>query len=100
MLLAQAIPLHQLATKYRVASLQRGVADYMRAHLVAARPGGGLYHYAVSTGDEALRQSCLQFLAWNLSAVAGSAEWGAVSPELLAQLLPRQGQRSLVDYSP
>ena len=36
-LLAQAIPLHQLATKYRVASLQRGVADYMRAHLVAAR---------------------------------------------------------------
>ena len=26
-LLAQAIPLHQLATKYRVASLQRGVAD-------------------------------------------------------------------------
>ena len=37
MLLAQAIPLHQLATKYRVASLQRGVVDYMRAHLVAAR---------------------------------------------------------------
>nr|XP_006199580.1 BTB/POZ domain-containing protein 17 [Vicugna pacos] len=32
-LLAQAIPLHKLATKYGVASLQRGVADYMRAHL-------------------------------------------------------------------
>lgn len=90
MLLAQAIPLHQLATKYRVASLQRGVADYMRAHLAGgAGPAVGWYHYAVSTGDEALRQSCLQFLAWNLSAVAGSAEWGAVSPELLAQLLPR-----------
>ncbi|XP_070245129.1 BTB/POZ domain-containing protein 17 [Bos mutus] len=89
-LLAQAIPLHQLATKYRVASLQRGVADYMRAHLAGgAGPAVGWYHYAVSTGDEALRQSCLQFLAWNLSAVAGSAEWGAVSPELLAQLLPR-----------
>ncbi|ELR45127.1 BTB/POZ domain-containing protein 17 [Bos mutus] len=87
-LLAQAIPLHQLATKYRVASLQRGVADYMRAHLAGgAGPAVGWYHYAVSTGDEALRQSCLQFLAWNLSAVAGSAEWGAVSPELLAQLL-------------
>ncbi|KAJ1071938.1 hypothetical protein K5549_013805 [Capra hircus] len=89
-LLAQAIPLHQLATKYRVASLQRGVADYMRAHLAGgAGPAVGWYHYAVSTGDEALRQSCLQFLAWNLSAVAGSAEWGAVSPELLAHLLPR-----------
>ncbi|XP_029782938.1 BTB/POZ domain-containing protein 17 [Suricata suricatta] len=89
-LLAQAIPLHRLATKYGVASLQRGVADYMRAHLAGgAGPAVGWYHYAVSTGDEALRQSCLQFLAWNLSAVAGSAEWGAVSPELLAQLLPR-----------
>ncbi|VFV45869.1 btb poz domain-containing protein 17 [Lynx pardinus] len=89
-LLAQAIPLHRLATKYGVASLQRGVADYMRAHLAGgAGPAVGWYHYAVSTGDEALRQSCLQFLAWNLSAVAGSAEWGAVSPELLGQLLPR-----------
>ncbi|XP_066242893.1 BTB/POZ domain-containing protein 17 isoform X1 [Saccopteryx leptura] len=89
-LLAQAIPLHRLATKYGVASLQRGVADYMRAHLAGgAGPAVGWYHYAVSTGDEALRQSCLQFLAWNLSTVAGSAEWGAVSPELLAQLLPR-----------
>ncbi|XP_012892125.1 PREDICTED: BTB/POZ domain-containing protein 17 [Dipodomys ordii] len=89
-LLAQAIPLHRLATKYGVSSLQRGVADYMRAHLAGgAGPAVGWYHYAVSTGDEALRESCLQFLAWNLSAVAGSAEWGAVSPELLAALLPR-----------
>ncbi|XP_016072152.1 PREDICTED: BTB/POZ domain-containing protein 17 [Miniopterus natalensis] len=89
-LLAQAIPLHRLATRYGVASLQRGVADYMRAHLAGgAGPAVGWYLYAESTGDEALRQSCLQFLAWNLSAVAGSAEWGAVSPELLAQLLPR-----------
>lgn len=70
--------------------MQRGVADYMRAHLAGgAGPAVGWYHYAVSTGDEALRESCLQFLAWNLSAVAGSAEWGAVSPELLAQLLQR-----------
>ncbi|KFO30526.1 BTB/POZ domain-containing protein 17 [Fukomys damarensis] len=89
-LLPQAIPLHRLAIKYGVASLQRGVADYMRAHLAGgAGPAVGWYHYAVSTGDEALRESCLQFLAWNLSAVAGSTEWGAVSPELLAQLLQR-----------
>ncbi|XP_004693426.1 PREDICTED: BTB/POZ domain-containing protein 17 [Condylura cristata] len=88
--LGQAIALHRLATKYGVASLQRGVADYMRAHLAGgAGPAVGWYHYAVSTGDEALRESCLRFLAWNLSAVAGSAEWGAVSPDLLAQLLPR-----------
>ncbi|XP_030683279.1 BTB/POZ domain-containing protein 17-like isoform X2 [Nomascus leucogenys] len=89
-LLTQAIPLHRLATKYDVASLQRGVAHYMRAHLAGgAGPAVGWYHYAVGTGDEALHESCLQFLAWNLSAVAASAEWGAVSPELLWQLLQR-----------
>uniref|UniRef100_A0A2I3HK77 BTB domain-containing protein n=1 Tax=Nomascus leucogenys TaxID=61853 RepID=A0A2I3HK77_NOMLE len=89
-LLTQAIPLHRLATKYDVASLQRGVAHYMRAHLAGgAGPAVGWYHYAVGTGDEALRESCLQFLACNLSAVAASAEWGAVSPELLWQLLQR-----------
>ncbi|XP_011857698.1 PREDICTED: BTB/POZ domain-containing protein 17 [Mandrillus leucophaeus] len=33
-LLTQAIPLHRLATKYGVASLQRGVADYMRGRLL------------------------------------------------------------------
>ncbi|EPY87461.1 hypothetical protein CB1_000245004 [Camelus ferus] len=61
-LLAQAIPLHKLATKYGVASLQRGVADYMRAHLAGgAGPAVGWYHYAVSTGDDALRESCLHF---------------------------------------
>ncbi|XP_004709374.1 BTB/POZ domain-containing protein 17 [Echinops telfairi] len=90
LVLAQAIPLHKLATKYGVTSLRRGVADYMRAHLAGgAGPAVGWYHYAQSTGDEALRASCLQFLAWNLSAVAGSAEWALVSPELLAQLLQR-----------
>ncbi|XP_073901316.1 BTB/POZ domain-containing protein 17 isoform X4 [Castor canadensis] len=46
-LLAQAIPLHRLATKYGVTSLQRGVADYMRAHLAGgAGPAVGWYHYA------------------------------------------------------
>ncbi|EHH58314.1 hypothetical protein EGM_08134 [Macaca fascicularis] len=60
-LLTQAIPLHRLATKYGVASLQRGVADYMRAHLAGgAGPAVGWYHYAVGTGDEALRESCLR----------------------------------------
>ncbi|EHB04593.1 BTB/POZ domain-containing protein 17, partial [Heterocephalus glaber] len=90
-LLAQAIPLHRLASKYGVAPLQHGLADYMRAHLAGggAGPAVGWYHYAVSTGDEVLRESCLQFLAWNLFAVAGSSEWGAVSPELLGQLLQR-----------
>lgn len=91
-LLHQAIPMHQLASKYRVWGLQRGVADYMKSHLASESSQGhvvGWYHYAVRIGDAALQESCLQFLAWNLSAVLGSAEWGSVSVELLLLLLER-----------
>uniref|UniRef100_A0A8B9M1L9 BTB domain containing 17 n=2 Tax=Accipitrinae TaxID=8955 RepID=A0A8B9M1L9_9AVES len=91
-LLHQAIPMHQLASKYRVWGLQRGVADYMKTHLASESSQGHVvawYHYAVRIGDSALQESCLQFLAWNLSAVLGSAEWGSVSVELLLLLLER-----------
>uniref|UniRef100_H0YXJ6 BTB domain containing 17 n=1 Tax=Taeniopygia guttata TaxID=59729 RepID=H0YXJ6_TAEGU len=91
-LLHQAIPMHQLASKYRVWGLQRGVAEYMRTHLASESSQGhvvGWYQYAVRVGDAALQESCLQFLAWNLSAVLGSAEWGSVSVELLLLLLER-----------
>ncbi|XP_067403378.1 BTB/POZ domain-containing protein 17 isoform X2 [Emydura macquarii macquarii] len=91
-LLHQAIPMHRLASKYRVATLQRGVAEYMKGHLASESSQGhvvGWYHYAVKVGDAALQESCLQFLAWNLSAVMASAEWATVSAELLALLLER-----------
>ncbi|NXR10251.1 BTBDH protein, partial [Semnornis frantzii] len=91
-LLHQAIPMHQLASKYRVWGLQRGVAEYMKTHLASESSQGhvvGWYHYAVRIGDVALQESCLQFLAWNLSAVLGSAEWSSVSVELLLLLLER-----------
>ncbi|XP_019350883.2 BTB/POZ domain-containing protein 17 [Alligator mississippiensis] len=90
--LHQAIPLHRLASKYGVASLQRGVAEYMRSHLASESSQGhvvGWYHYATRVGDAGLQESCLQFLAWNLSAVLGSAEWATVSAELLLLLLER-----------
>ncbi|XP_038613385.1 BTB/POZ domain-containing protein 17 [Tachyglossus aculeatus] len=93
LLRSQAVPLHRLATKYHVAGLQQGVADYMKAHLAGEAGGPGpavsWYHYAARVGDEDLRDSCLRFLAWNLSAAADSPEWGAASPELLAVLLDR-----------
>uniref|UniRef100_A0A8C8RVB3 BTB domain containing 17 n=1 Tax=Pelusios castaneus TaxID=367368 RepID=A0A8C8RVB3_9SAUR len=91
-LLHQAVPMHQLASKYRVSTLQRGVAEYMMSHLASESSQGhvvGWYHYAVTIGDVGLQESCLQFLAWNLSAVMGSAEWATVSLELLALLLER-----------
>ncbi|XP_030062546.1 BTB/POZ domain-containing protein 17 [Microcaecilia unicolor] len=88
----QAIPLHQLASKYRVAALQRGVTDYMKNHLVSESSQGHVvswYHYALKTGDEGLQERCLQFLAWNLSAVISSSEWVSVSDNLMVSLLQR-----------
>uniref|UniRef100_A0A670YFC2 BTB domain containing 17 n=1 Tax=Pseudonaja textilis TaxID=8673 RepID=A0A670YFC2_PSETE len=90
--LHEAIPLHRLASKYHVSSLQRGIAEYMRGHLACESSQGhvvGWYHYAVGIGDKALQESCLQFLAWNFSAVMSSPEWASVSLDLLLLLLER-----------
>ncbi|MBN3307562.1 BTBDH protein, partial [Amia calva] len=90
--LEQAIPLHKLASKYRVTALQTGLSLYMTQHLASDSTNGHVvswYHYAMQTGDVALRDSCLQFLSWNLSSVFHSGEWGSVSDDLLLSLLQR-----------
>ena len=90
--LDQAIPLHQLATKYRVEGLQLGLAQFMSQHLSSESPAGhvvGWYQYALRIGDASLQDSCLRYLSWNLSSVLQSAEWASVSPALLLSLLRR-----------
>ncbi|KAM9296785.1 BTB/POZ domain-containing protein 17 [Gastrophryne carolinensis] len=90
--LSQAIPLHRLASKYRVLPLQRGVAEYMKTHLASESTQGhvvGWYHYALKINDDALQESCLKFLAWNLSTVMSSSEWATVSDDLMVSLLRR-----------
>ncbi|KAM3598416.1 uncharacterized protein V6R79_017777 [Siganus canaliculatus] len=90
--LHQAISLHKLASKYRVHSLQQGLTQYMTQHLSSDSPSGhvvGWYNYALQIGDMALRDSCLQYLSWNLSSVLQSGEWGSISEELLLSLLQR-----------
>ncbi|KAM4691467.1 BTB/POZ domain-containing protein 17 [Rhinophrynus dorsalis] len=90
--LSQAIPLHRLASKYHVSALQRGVAEYMKTHLASESTQGhvvGWYHYAMRVNDESLKESCLKFLAWNLSTVISSSEWVTVSDDLMISLLQR-----------
>ncbi|XP_062330209.1 BTB/POZ domain-containing protein 17 [Osmerus eperlanus] len=90
--LDQARPLHMLATKYRVLGLQQGVTQYMAQNLARDSPSGhvvGWYEYALQTGDVSLRDSCLQYLSWNLSSVLRSGEWGTVSAQLLMSLMKR-----------
>ncbi|XP_045061117.1 BTB/POZ domain-containing protein 17-like isoform X2 [Coregonus clupeaformis] len=90
--LDQAIPLHKLASKYRVWSLQQGLSQYMTGHLSSDSPSGhvvGWYQYAMQIGDANLRDSCLQYLSWNLSSVLQSGEWGSISDDLLLSLMQR-----------
>ncbi|KAM4597711.1 BTB/POZ domain-containing protein 17 [Polymixia lowei] len=90
--LDQAIPLHRLASKYHVWGLQQGLTQYMTQHLSSESPTGhvvGWYEYAMQIGDLTLRDSCLQYLSWNLSSVLQSGEWGSISEDLLLSLLQR-----------
>lgn len=90
--LDQAVALHKLASKYQVLTLQQGITHYMTQNLARDSPSGhvaGWYEYALQAGDVALRDSCLQFLAWNLTSVLQSGEWVSVSSQLLMALLRR-----------
>ncbi|KAM5135469.1 BTB/POZ domain-containing protein 17 [Mantella aurantiaca] len=92
MQLSQAIALHRLASKYHVPALQRGVTEYMKTHLASESSQGHVvswYHYAVTMNDEILQESCLKFLAWNLSTVMSSSEWATVSDNLIVSLVQR-----------
>uniref|UniRef100_A0A1A8N662 BTB (POZ) domain containing 17 n=1 Tax=Nothobranchius rachovii TaxID=451742 RepID=A0A1A8N662_9TELE len=90
--LDQAKSLHILASKYHVWGLQQGLTQYMTQHLSSDSPTGHVvswYSYALQIGDNTLRDSCLQFLSWNLSSVLQSGEWISVSENLLLSLLQR-----------
>ncbi|XP_053708112.1 BTB/POZ domain-containing protein 17 [Synchiropus splendidus] len=90
--LDQAITLHKLASKYHVWALQQGLTQYMTQHLSSDSPSGhvvGWYNYALQIGDVSLRDSCLQYLSWNLSSVLQSEEWPSISEDLLLSLLQR-----------
>ncbi|XP_071401549.1 scavenger receptor cysteine-rich domain-containing protein DMBT1-like [Centroberyx affinis] len=47
------------------------------------------YEYAVQTGDEALQETCLRYLAWNCEALIGSPTWTSLSLSLVKALLSR-----------
>ena len=48
-----------------------------------------LYKYAMETGDPALQDTCLQYLAWNLQELVRSPAWGNFSRNALQALLAR-----------
>ncbi|GCC33748.1 BTB/POZ domain-containing protein 17-like isoform X1 [Chiloscyllium punctatum] len=91
-LLSQVVPLHKLASKYHVTALQHGIIEYMSQQLASASPRGHVvswYHYSLRIGDKNLQESCMRFLAWNMSTVIHSKEWQTISDDLMISLLQR-----------
>ncbi|XP_046710278.1 BTB/POZ domain-containing protein 17 isoform X2 [Silurus meridionalis] len=90
--LDETTALHELATKYSVSVLQRGLTEYMIKNLASASLSGHVvrwYEYATAEGVASLRASCLQFLLQNVTSVLRSPQWPSVSSELLMTLLQR-----------
>ncbi|KAL2078396.1 hypothetical protein ACEWY4_026081 [Coilia grayii] len=90
--LDQATTLHLLATKYNVSMLRQGLSQFMSENLASEAPSSRAvrwYEYAVQSGDEALRDSCLRYLTWNLTSALRSRDWPEVSAPLLLTLLQR-----------
>uniref|UniRef100_UPI003AAE9E63 scavenger receptor cysteine-rich domain-containing protein DMBT1-like n=1 Tax=Centroberyx gerrardi TaxID=166262 RepID=UPI003AAE9E63 len=48
-----------------------------------------LYEYSLRTGDKALQQTCLRYLAWNCEALIRSPTWTSLSLSLVKALLSR-----------
>ncbi|XP_048847142.1 galectin-3-binding protein A-like [Brienomyrus brachyistius] len=84
--------IHQLATDFRVKSLQEG-AGRLFSWLLPGDPTFKsqvvLYEYAVQAADRVLQETCMQFLAWNCEALIDSPAWSDLSQNAMSVLMSR-----------
>ncbi|MGH0132245.1 UNVERIFIED_CONTAM: hypothetical protein FKN15_049482 [Acipenser sinensis] len=90
--LSSAQCIHKLASDYNVKALQE-YAGQLFSSLLPQDPSFesqvSLYDYALSTEDPLLKETCLQYLAWNCEALANSSVWSRLGGEVLGALLSR-----------
>ncbi|KAK6479727.1 galectin-3-binding protein-like [Huso huso] len=90
--LSSAQCIHKLASDYKVKALQE-YAGHLFSSLLPQDPSFesqvSLYDYALSTEDPLLKETCLQYLAWNCEALANSSAWSRLGAEVLGALLSR-----------
>ncbi|XP_053562297.1 galectin-3-binding protein isoform X2 [Bombina bombina] len=90
--LASVKCIHQLASDYKVSSLQEYTAQFF-AILIPQDPSFRkqleLLVYAESSNDPKLRQLCLQYLAWNFETFSQTSAWYTLSVQQLSSLLDR-----------
>ncbi|XP_035258028.1 galectin-3-binding protein A-like [Anguilla anguilla] len=89
---ASAPCLHRLASGLGLEQLQEDsgrLFTWLLPQDPTFRGPVSLYSYAVESGDLALQETCLQYLAWNGRGLVESPAWGNLSQGALAALLAR-----------
>ncbi|XP_061079261.1 uncharacterized protein LOC133114081 [Conger conger] len=84
--------LHKLASDFGIKQLQADTGRLFRLLLPwdsTFHTQASLYQYSVLTGDLALQETCLQYLAWNFEALVTSSAWPTLSRDTLEALLSR-----------
>ncbi|XP_023659439.2 galectin-3-binding protein A-like [Paramormyrops kingsleyae] len=84
--------IHQLATDFRMKSLQEGAGrlfSWLLPGDATFKSQVALYEYAVRAGDGVLQETCMQFLAWNCEALIGSPAWSDLSQSAMSVLMSR-----------
>lgn len=83
---------HWMASKFGLKQLMEDTGRLFTQILpedVSFHTQTSLYEYAVENEDLALRENCLQYLAWNYPNLTQSPAWDDLPAELLAALLSR-----------
>uniref|UniRef100_A0A3B3YQ03 SRCR domain-containing protein n=1 Tax=Poecilia mexicana TaxID=48701 RepID=A0A3B3YQ03_9TELE len=89
---SSAMCLHQLASEFGLRKLFEDVGQVISKSLpndASFYSQVSLYKYAVETKDLILRDSCVQYMAWNFQSLTGSPVWADLPLELLHSLLTR-----------
>ncbi|XP_035254290.1 galectin-3-binding protein A-like [Anguilla anguilla] len=84
--------LHKLASDFGMKRLQEDAGRLFGLLLPwdsTFHTQASLYKYSVQTGDLALQETCLQYLAWNCEALVSSPAWPTLSRDALEALLSR-----------
>ncbi|XP_070688196.1 scavenger receptor cysteine-rich domain-containing protein DMBT1-like [Pempheris klunzingeri] len=90
--LSSAYCILKMATDWGVKELQNEAANIFRQFLPddpTFQSQTSFYVYAVSTGDEALQEVCLRYLAWNCEALISSPAWTDLPLHLVKALVSR-----------
>uniref|UniRef100_A0A3Q2T1T1 Galectin 3 binding protein, tandem duplicate 2 n=1 Tax=Fundulus heteroclitus TaxID=8078 RepID=A0A3Q2T1T1_FUNHE len=89
---SSAMCLHQLAADFGVKQLMEDVGQVISKSLpndASFYFQVSLYKHAVESKDSILKESCIQYLAWNFQSLTTSPVWAELPVELLQTLLTR-----------